>query len=207
MATIKRLGDTTGARGMGADIQLQVDGLFTFLRIASQAYPEFNKELRLASEEIAQVVVDRAKANAAGQPKHGQSVRGSSGRSQAQVVVNGLRARRDRVPTIKLDHNKLYPSKSRSNRSRGLGMMGPARFGVGVSSPYRGFDRKVTMGDVFFGAEFGGRRRKTTQQFLRHRGRQGYFFWQAVRDNKSFIAEAYQDAVESVLEKLAKGAE
>ena len=206
MATIKRLGDTTGARGLGADIQLQVDGLFTFLRIASQAYPEFNKELRIASEEIAQVVVDRAKANAAGQAKHGQSVRGSSGRSQAQVVVNGLRARRDRVPTIKLDHNKLYPSKSRSNRSRGLGMIGPARFGAGESSPHRGFDRKVTYGDVFWGAEFGGRRRKTTQQFLRHRGRQGYFFWQAVRDNRSFIAKTYDEKIASILKTLASGA-
>lgn len=81
--------------------------------------------------------------------------------------------------------------------------MGPGLASAGI----KGFDRKVTMGDVFFGAEFGGRRRKTTQQFLRHRGRQGYFFWQAVRDNKSFIAEAYQDAIESVLENLAKGAE
>jgi hypothetical protein len=206
MATIKRLGDTTGARGMGADIQLQVDGLFNFLRIASQAYPEFNKELRMASEEIAQVIVDQARVNAAGQPKHGKTVRGSSGMSQAQVVVNGLRARRDRVPTIKLDHNKLYPSKSRNNRSRGLGMMGPARFGAGESSPYRGFDRKVTYGDVFWGAEFGGRRRKTTQQFLRHRGRQGYFFWQAVRDKRSYISKAYDEAIVTILKTLASGA-
>jgi hypothetical protein len=66
---------------------------------------------------------------------------------------------------------------------------------------------KVTMGNVFFGAEFGGRRRPTTKQFLRHRGRQGYFFWQAVRDKKSFIVAEYSDAVERVLKKLASGAE
>ena len=62
------------------------------------------------------------------------------------------------------------------------------------------------MGDVFFGAEFGGRRRKTTQQFLRHRGRQGYFFWQAVRDNRSYIANAYEDAIKTIFKSLAPGA-
>jgi hypothetical protein len=62
------------------------------------------------------------------------------------------------------------------------------------------------MGQVFFGAEFGGRRRKTTQQFLRHRGRQGYFFWQAVRDNKEKIAAEYISAIDLVLKKLAAGA-
>jgi hypothetical protein len=44
-------------------------------------------------------------------------------------------------------------------------------------------------------------------QFLRHRGRQGYFFWQAVRDSKSFIVSEYSDAIERVLKNLAKGAE
>ena len=62
------------------------------------------------------------------------------------------------------------------------------------------------MSDVFFGAEFGGRRRPATQQFLRHRGRQGYFFWQAVRDSKSYIAKEYGDSIERVLKKLAAGA-
>lgn len=170
-----------------------------FLRLASQALPEFNREMRIAAQQVAQVVVDRAKVNAAAQPPHGKN--NTSGRSQASVVVNGLRARRDRLPTIKLDHNKLYPSKSRSNRSRGRGRQGPGLASAGI----RGFDRKVTYGDVFFGAEFGGRRRKTTQQFLRHRGRQGYFFWQAVRDNKSFIVQEYSDAIERVLKEIASG--
>jgi hypothetical protein len=196
-----------GARGAGADVVIiaNYQELYDTLKSLSKKSPDFNRELRIASQEVAQHVVDKAKMNAASQPKHGPSVRRSSGRSQAQVVVNGLRARRDRVPTIKLDHNKLYPSKSRSNRKRGLGMLGPARFGAGESSPYRGFDRKVTYGDVFFGAEFGGRGRKTTQQFLRHRGRQGYFFWQAVRDSRSYIAKEYVAAIDRVVEKLGLG--
>ena len=110
---------------------------------------------------------------------------------------------RDRLPTIKLDHNKAFVSKSRSNKTRGLGRQGPGLASAGI----KGFDRKVTYGDVFFGAEFGGRRRKNTQQFLRHRGRQGYFFWQAVRDSKGTIATEYLAAIDTVLKKLAPGAD
>ena len=142
--------------------------------------------MRKAAQQVAQVVVDRAKVNASSQPKHGPTVTGSSGRSQAQAVVNGLRARSDRIPTIKLDGKRGYVSASRSNRKR---------------------KQKVTMGQVFFGAEFGGRRTKKTQQFLRHRGRQGYFFWQAVRDSKGTIATEYLAAIDTVLKKLAPGAD
>jgi hypothetical protein len=173
------------AVGRAGAVSIGAPELFQFLRTASQAYPEFNKEMRIAAEEVAQVVVDRAKVNAAGQPKHGPTVRGSSGMSQAQAVVNKLRARRDRIPTIKLDAKQAFVSASRPNRKR---------------------KTKVSAGDVFFGAEFGGRRRPTTMQFLRHRGRQGYFFWQAVRDNKSYIAKAYSEKIDLVLKKLAAGA-
>lgn len=182
------------ASGRAGDVAFAAPGLLEFLRDASQAQEGFNKQMRKAAELVAQKVVDDAKRNAAAQPPHGQQRPGSSGRSQAQVVVNGLRARRDRIPTIKLDHNKLYPSKSRSNTRRTRGKA----FGPGLT-------RKVTMGDVFFGAEFGGGVRPRTKQFLRHRGRQGYFFWQAVRDNKSYIVKEYSDAIERVLKELAKG--
>jgi hypothetical protein len=185
MAELSRSSSGAAAIGRAGEVAFVVDGLFKFLREASQANENFNKEMRIAAEGVAQHVVDRAKTNAAGQPKHGPNVKGSSGRSQAQAVVDGLRARRDRVPVIKLDHKRGYVSASRSNRRR---------------------KSKVTMGMVFYGAEFGGRRRPTTQQFLRHRGRQGYFFWQAVRDSKSFIAIEYANAIEGVLKKLAIGA-
>lgn len=182
-----------GMRHSGSDVVfiLNYDEFYKKLKEWSQASPLFAKELRIASEEVAQHVVDRAKINAASQPKHGPTVRGSSGRSQAQVVVQGLRARRDRIPTIKLDGNRGYPSKSRSNRSR----IKNKAFGPGMT-------RMVTMGDVFWGAEFGGRRRPTTQQFLRHRGRQGYFFWQAVRDSRSYIIKEYDAAIQRILDKL-----
>jgi len=190
------------AAGRAGEVSFAAPGLMEFLRDAGQAVEGFNKEMRIAAEAVAQKVVDDAKKNASAQPPHGRARPGSSGKSQAQVVVQGLRARRDRIPTIKLDHNRLYKSKSRSNRSRGRGRQGPGLSSAGI----KGFDRKVTFGDVFFGAEFGGRRRNTTQQFLRHRGRQGYFFWQAVRDNKSYIVKEYSASIDRVLEKLAKGA-
>ena len=106
--------------------------------------------------------------------------------SQAIQVAKGLRASNDRIPTIKLRGNEPFISKTRPNSRR---------------------KKPVTRKDVFFGAEFGGRRRKNTQQFLRHRGRQGYFFWQAVRDSKGTIATEYLAAIDTVLKKLAPGAD
>lgn len=169
------------AVGSGGEVAFVAEGLMKFLRQGSQASPQFNKEMRSAAMEVAQKVLDKARENAHAQPPHG---RDPGSRSQAAAVVDGLRARSDRVPTIKLDHKRGYVSSSRSNRSR---------------------KTKVTMGDVFFGAEFGGGRRPTTKQFLRHRGRSGYFFWIAVRQNKDFIIREYFDAIERVLKKLGIG--
>jgi len=98
-------------------------------------------------------------------------------------VMKGMRARRDRIPTIKLSEKSAFVSKSNPNRKR---------------------KRKVTRGDVFFGAEFGGARNKNTQQFLRHRGKAGYFFWPTVRKEKTAIAKEYLDAIEKVLASLRK---
>jgi hypothetical protein len=172
--------------GRGAEVAFIAPGLLQFLKEASQASDRFNGEMRKAAQQVAQVVVDRAKVNANQQPPHGKPREGSSGHSQASQVVRGLRARSDRIPTIKLDGKRGYVSASRTNRKR---------------------KQPVTMGQVFFGAEFGGRRRKNTQQFLRHRGRQGYFFWQAVRDSKGTIATEYLAAIDTVLKKLAPGAD
>jgi hypothetical protein len=172
--------------GRGAEVAFVAPGLLQFLKEASQASDQFNGEMRKAAQQVAQVVVDRAKVNANQQAPQGKVREGSSGHSQASQVVNGLRARNDRIPTIKLDSKRGFVSASRPNRKR---------------------KNKVTMGQVFFGAEFGGRRTKKTQQFLRHRGRQGYFFWQAVRDSKGTIATEYLAAIDTVLKKLAPGAD
>jgi len=101
--------------------------------------------------------------------------------SQAIQVAKGLRASNDRLPTIKLRGNESFVSKSRPNSKR---------------------KRKVTRSDVFFGAEFGGGATKKTQQFLRHRGQSGYFFWPTVRKRKDFIAKEYLDGIDKVVNKL-----
>lgn len=170
------------AVGRAGEVAFVADGLMKFLREAAQASPEFNKEMRNAAKDVADLIVQKAKIEAQAQPPHG---RNPGSRSQAAAVVEGLRARHDRVPVIKLDHKRGFVSRSRPNRRRKV---------------------KVTMGQVFFGAEFGGGRRPTTRQFLRHRGRSGYFFWITVRQNKDFIITEYFNAVERVLKKLGIGA-
>lgn len=181
MAEAPRTSSGALAVGRAGEVAFAVPELFKFLREASRASPKFDEEMRSAAQVIAQHIVDKARANAATQPPHGRVRPNSSGRSQAQAVVDGLRAVRDRIPQIRLSHTRNFVSRSRPNRKR---------------------KTNVKMGDVFFGAEFGGRARPTTQQFLRHRGRQGYFFWQAVRDSKSYIAVEYANAIETVLKKL-----
>jgi len=101
--------------------------------------------------------------------------------SQAIQVAKGLRASNDRIPTIKLRGNESFVSKSRPNSKR---------------------KTKVTRSDVFFGAEFGGGTRPKTQQFLRHRGQSGYFFWPTVRKRKNQIAKEYLDGIDKVVKQL-----
>ena len=101
---------------------------------------------------------------------------------QAEQVMKGMKARSDRIPTVALSPKEGFVSVSRPNRLR---------------------KRKVTRGDVFFGAEFGGQARPNTRQFLRHRGRSGYFFWQTVRKKRDEIATEYLKAIQDVLTKLA----
>jgi hypothetical protein len=100
---------------------------------------------------------------------------------QAIQVMRGMKASSDRVPTVKLSENSPFISKSNPNKKR---------------------KRPVTRGDVFFGAEFGGGKTPNTKQFLRHRGRSGYFFWQTVRKEKENIAAEYLAAIDQVLAKL-----
>ena len=104
--------------------------------------------------------------------------------SQAIEVAKGLRASNDRIPTIKLRSKESFVSKSRPNSKRKI---------------------KVTRGDVFFGAEFGGGAKRNTLQFLRHRGQSGYFFWPTVRKQKNEIAKEYLEGIDRVVKKLGIG--
>lgn len=180
---IGRAGQVTITGGNDA---IEIVGIAKFLREASKADERFNTEMRKAAQNVAQNLVNKAKVEA-----------GTVFRSrQATEVMKGMRARRDRIPTVKLSEKSAFVSKSNPNRKRKV---------------------KVTRGDVFFGAEFGGGKfgkgNKTiagdgrkggghTSQFLRHRGRSGYFFWPAVRKEKENIAREYLDAIQNVLNTL-----
>jgi hypothetical protein len=50
--------------------------------------------------------------------------------------------------------------------------------------------------DLFYGAEFGGGRRSTTQQFPTHRGRLGYFLYPTARARGRKYAEKWAEAVD-----------
>jgi hypothetical protein len=175
------LGSTVGRAG-GVGIAVEVEGLYDMLRGFSKASPFFNEMVRKVSTDLAVDLLAAVRVEA-----------GTVSRSrQALEVTRGLKVRKDRVPSIRLQPNMHFKSKSRSNRKRGL-VQGP------------GLTRKVTMGDVFFGAEFGGGARSTTKQFLRHRGQSGYFFWPTVRKKKNEIAKRYLDGIEDVVKKLDIG--
>jgi hypothetical protein len=172
-AALGRAGAVSIAPSRTTNDPVVIEGLGAFLRKASQQKPEFNNKMRIAAQQVAENLVVKARIEA-----------GSITRSrQATEVMKGMRARRDRIPTIKLSEKSGFVSQSRPNRKR---------------------KRKVTRGDVFFGAEFGGARNKNTQQFLRHRGKAGYFFWPTVRKEKTAIAKEYLDAIEKVLASLRK---
>jgi hypothetical protein len=165
----------------GGNQPIEILGIAEFLRDASRADANFNNEMRKAAEKVAQNLLDKAKAEA-----------GTVTRSrQAVEVMKGMSASRDRIPTIKLKENSPFQSKSNKFTSS-----------YNVKTKRR-VKRKVTRGDVFFGAEFGGGATPRTKQFLRHRGRSGYFFWPTVRKEKENIANEYLAAIDRVLAKLA----
>ena len=92
----------------------------------------------------------------------------------AAKVAPSIKASRDRIPVVKMGGSKKL--------ERG-----------------RSGDRQ-TVGDVIWGAEFGGQGRTTTQQFLPHRGQDGYFLWPAVRE--ADIGERYSEALLDALNKI-----
>jgi hypothetical protein len=190
----------------GGNDAIQIVGLAEFLRAASKEDKNFNIEMRKASAEVAQNLLDKARAEAATVTRNRQAVE----------VMKGMKVKRnDRIPTVYLADRSAFVSTSFPNRRRGK----------------RG-GKKVTRGDVFFGAEFGGGKygkgnstsagarswavkdgkavdgyRKGgghTSQFLRHRGRSGYFFWPTVRKEKQNIANEYLGAIQKVLDRLEK---
>ena len=149
-----------------------IKDLFEFLREIEQQFGKtINKEIRKVSYDVTRLLEKEVRAEAA-------SVYTGRRAEQAKGLASGLRAKNDRIPTIQLRYTETFRSRSRPNSKR--------------RTP-------VLKGDVFRGSEFGGGRRKTTRQFLRHRGQVGYFFWPTVRKNRENIAKLYLQGIDQVV--------
>lgn len=115
---------------------------------------------------------------------------GKSSDRQSRMVASAIRTRADRFPTIVAGGSKKLTPSRKIHRSR------TQRTKTG-----RGKLVKPEAGQVFFGAEFGGRKRKTTQQFRTHQGRTGYWFWPTLRADEDRIGRRWLEAVDQVVEE------
>lgn len=100
---------------------------------------------------------------------------GRSSDAQSRLVAPTVRARRDRVPAI-----------------------------VGGGAKRLAAEGRPKAMVIFFGAEFGGRKRKTTQQFRPHKGKQGYWFWPTLRRDEDRMVGTWLDAVDGVLDEWSE---
>ena len=100
---------------------------------------------------------------------------------QGALVATSIVARRDRYPTI---------------RAGGAATVRPKKTKKGS---------RARAGDIFFGAEFGGRGRRTTQQFRPHKGTEGYAFYPTLRRHTADIIDGYRKALDRLAEKWGDG--
>lgn len=96
---------------------------------------------------------------------------------QSAMVAQTIKAKRDRVPVIKA--------------------AGATRVGGRKGA------RRPSAGDVFFGAEFGGQGRRTTQQFRPHRGTEGYAFYPTLRRHIPDLIDGYIRELERLAHEWA----
>ena len=177
----------------GGDIERVIPGLRKFLRDSRKLGPEFNKELKKASGEVANHVVARAKAQA-------------STRSE-QLVAKALSSGFDRVPVIRVKSSVGYQSQSRTGRRRTAAAkvkaidvwygieFGGGKYGKGNPKPRKNYRDGPTKG---------GKHAYTTQ-FRPHKGRKGYFFYPTVRAEGRNIERLYRKAVQRVLSDFGGG--
>lgn len=102
-----------------------------------------------------------------------------AGRDFGTAEVPRIRARAARV-------GKMQGLAARSVRPGPQGLLAGAGGGVPAA--------------IFHGAEFGGRRRPTTQQFLPFRGQRGYWFWSQLRDDEGRLIETFSEVLDDVAE-------
>jgi len=88
-----------------------------------------------------------------------------------QLAAKGLKAKRDRIPVVT------------------------------VSGTLQGKHHKVRATEIFYGAEFGGQQRPTTQQFQPHLGKRGYFLYPTLRAQGSRYYDMWEDAIDKAFKQ------
>jgi len=169
-----------------AQPQVEVEGLRQFIRDAKTLGKEFEAALRVGSQNVAAYVVNRSQQSAS--------------TTQERQVSRGLRAKKDKVPTIDVA-SLAFNSTSRPNSRR---------------------KTKAKVLDLFYGVEFGGGKHGAgnrtnrvtrqgkhvrkgggyTTQFRPHLGTTGYFFYPTVRKEGPAINKMYARAVDDALKHL-----
>jgi hypothetical protein len=99
---------------------------------------------------------------------------------QAALTATSVKRRSDRVPTVVAGGSKRVRPNTRSKR-------------------------RVTAGDVFFGAEHGGGRRPQTTQFPEWVGKTGYWFWPTVRHQLPHLRREYIRTLDELAAKWGRG--
>jgi hypothetical protein len=140
-----------------------------------QVPKEANVQLRDASVEIAANVASIAS-------KRARSVGGV-----AALVAPTIKATRDRIPVVKMGSSQKLPTA-------GNGWTNNSRSGA-----------RQTIGDVIWGAEFGGGARPSTSQFSPWLGSgpgAGYFLYPTIRGMQRYIQDTYSEALYDALQKV-----
>jgi len=160
-------------RAGGASVEIEVIGLYPFLKRAAAADPMFNKEIRAASVKLIGQVVTNVQSAAQTAPN----------KRQAIESAKGFRARPDRVPVVKLNGSAGFVSKSRPNRKRKTKVTrGDVFFGSEFGS------NRLKQFPARSGPFFGGNR--------------GYYFWPTIERMAEGISKEYLNALDSITNKL-----
>ncbi len=175
-----------------SDPRQMVPDLNQFLRDSRKLGPEFQKELRKESINVAKHVVQR-------------SVQAASTAAEREVA-KGLRAKSDRVPKIEMSKSQNFVSRSRRNarrtpaaKARRIDIFFGTEFGGGKFRQGNPTTRRSVAGNLV--RRGGG----YTSQFRPHRGTQGYFFYPTVRSEGPRIVSMYANGVERVRRDWSRG--
>lgn len=136
------------------------------------------KTLRTLPRE-ASATLRKASVVIAGDVASKAAVRARQTRGVAKYVAPTLKARSDRIPKVAMGGTKRLPGRRGEHQ---------------------------TVGDVMWGAEFGGQRRRTTQQFAPWRGNgedAGYFLWPTIRAEYDTVIERYGEALKDAVDRAA----